>query len=127
MGNGKYGFMRENNIILEKSKKFAIRVVRLYQYLTKEKVEFVLSKQLLRSGTSVGANVKEAHDSISKADFKAKMYIALKEASETEYWLELLVETSYITREQFESIYVDCQELRKLLSSITKTLKEKAN
>lgn len=112
-----------NNAVLEKSKKFAIRIIRLCQYLNKEENEYILSKQLLRSGTSIGANVREAHNAISKADFKAKMYIALKEAGETEYWLELLKETDYITNEQYESIYTDCNELNKLLTSITKTLK----
>ncbi|MCL2862449.1 MAG: four helix bundle protein [Firmicutes bacterium] len=114
-----------DNIILEKSKKFAIRAVKLYQYLTNEKKEFILSKQLLKSGTSVGANVREAHNSMSKAEFKMKMNIALKEASETEYWLELLFETNYIEKEHFESIYKDCSELNKLLISIIKTLNKK--
>ena len=117
--------MKENNVILEKSKKFAIRIVKLFQYLSKEKNEFILSKQLLRCGTSIGANVREAHDAISRADFKAKMYIALKEASETAYWLELFHESDYVTSEQFDSIYSDCNELYKLLSAITKSLKER--
>ena len=114
--------MREN-VIVEKSKRFAVRVVRLYQYLCKEKKEFVLSKQVLRSGTSIGANVKEAVRGQSRADFYSKMNIALKEASETEYWLELLYETDYITNQQYQSIYPDCQELIKILISITKSQK----
>jgi len=113
---------KNGNVILEKSKNFAIRVIRLFQYLQKEKEEFILSKQLLRSGTSIGANVREAHSSMSKAEFKAKLNIALKEASETEYWLELLKETEYITQEQFDSIYADCNELNKILISIIKSL-----
>ena len=106
----------------EKSKSFAIRIVRLYQYLKDEKNEYVLSKQLLRSGTSVGANLSEAKYAISRNDFIAKQYIALKEVSETLYWLELLFKTDYLTQEQYDSIYQDAEELRKLLSSSTKTL-----
>ena len=85
-----------HNIIVVKSKDFAIRIVKLYKYLNKNKKEYVLSKQLLKSGTSIGANVKEAIRGQSKPDFYAKMNIALKEASETEYWLEILKETEYI-------------------------------
>ena len=107
----------------DKSKEFAVRIVRLYRYLCREKREFVLSKQLLRSGTSIGANVKEAIRGQSKADFYAKMNIALKEASETEYWLELIHESDYIDSKSFESIYSDCQELLRLLMAITKTQK----
>ena len=106
----------------EKSKSFAIRIVRLYQYLKDEKNEYVLSKQLLRSGTSVGANLSEAKYAISRNDFIAKQYIALKEVSETLYWLELLYKTDYLSQEQYDSIYQDAEELRKLLSSSTKTL-----
>ena len=106
----------------EKSKSFAIRIVRLYQYLKDEKNEYVLSKQLLRSDTSVGANLSEAKYAISRNDFIAKQYIALKEVSETLYWLELLFKTDYLTQEQYDSIYQDAEELRKLLSSSTKTL-----
>lgn len=106
----------------EKSKSFAIRIVRLYQYLKDEKNEYVLSKQLLRSGTSVGANLSEAKYAISRNDFIAKQYIALKEVSGTLYWLELLFKTDYLTQEQYDSIYQDAEELRKLLSSSTKTL-----
>jgi len=111
------------NIIVLRSKAFAIRIVKLNKYLNNNKKEYVLSKQLLRSGTSIGANVKEAIRGQSKADFYAKMNIALKEASETEYWLEILNETDYIDKDSFESIYSDCQELIKILISITKTQK----
>lgn len=107
-----------------KSKKFAIRIVNLYKYLCDVRKEFVLSKQLLRSGTSIGANLAEAEYAISKKDFMAKLYIALKECSETKYWLELLYETEYLNKEQFDSIYNNCEEIRKMLSSATKTIKE---
>ena len=112
--------VKENTVII-KSKAFAIRIVRLYQYLSVSRKEFTLSRQLLRSGTSVGANVKEAVRGQSKADFTAKMNIALKEISETEYWIELLYETGYINDKQYKSIYADCQELLKILYSIVKT------
>lgn len=113
--------MKTDNVIVEKSKAFAVRIIRLYKYLCDEKKEFVLSKQLLRSGTSIGANVKEAVRGQSKADFIHKMNISLKEASETEYWLELLFETDYITKQQFDSIIFDCTELIKILTSIVKS------
>lgn len=115
--------MSSDNIVVVKSKKFAVRIVRLYQYMCNEKKEYILSKQLLRSGTSIGANIKEAIRGQSKADFIAKMSIALKEASESEYWLELLHETDYLSDKQYESIYNDCQELLKLLTSIIKSSK----
>lgn len=111
----------DSNVVVVKSKAFAIRIVRLYRYLREDKREFVLSTQVLRSGTSIGANVKEAIRAQSRADFIAKMHIALKEASETEYWLELLEATDYITETQAKSILADCVELLKLLTSITKT------
>ena len=114
-----------DNAIVDKSKFFTIRIVRAYKYLTAEKNEYVLSKQLLRSGTSIGANVKEAIRGQSKPDFYSKLNIALKEASETEYWLEILYETEYIDKKLFDSINSDCQELIKLLVSITKTQKQK--
>ena len=109
------------NIIVIKSKAFAIRIVKLNNYLNDNKKEYVLSKQILKSGTSIGANVKEAIRGQSKADFYAKMNIALKEASETEYWLEILYETDYLEKALFESIYADCEELIKILISISKT------
>ena len=113
----------KDNLIVNKSKAFALRIIKLYKYLCDEKHEYVLSKQILRSGTSVGANVKEAIRGQSKPDFYAKMNIALKEISETEYWLELLHESEYIETKNFESIYNDCQEIIKILVSITKTQK----
>lgn len=115
-----------NNVIEEKSKCFALRIIKLYKYLCNDKKEFVLSKQILRSGTSIGANVKEAECGQSKADFYAKMNIALKEASETEYWLELLHESGYIEETHFDSIYNDCQEIIRILTAITKSQKSNA-
>jgi four helix bundle protein len=116
--------MRNDNIIVLKSKDFALRIIRLYVFLTESKREYVLSKQILRCGTSIGANVKEAMRGQSKPDFYSKLNIALKEASETEYWLELLHESNMIDDAAFESIYFDCQEIIKILVSITKTQKE---
>ncbi len=119
--------MKENNLVLDKSKKFAIRIINLYKYLSVEKKEFVLSKQILKSGTSIGANVKEAINGQSTADFLSKMSIALKEAGETEYWLELLNETKYISDNQFNSMVANCRELIKILTSIIKTTKASIN
>ena len=109
------------NIIVEKSKAFALRIIKLYKYLDTNHRIGVISKQILKSGTSIGANVKEAIRAQSKPDFYAKLNISLKEASETEYWLELLYESEYITKEQFESIHGDCQEILNILTAITKT------
>lgn len=113
----------KENIIKIKSFAFAIRAVKLYQYLAETKKEFVLSKQLLRSGTSVGAMVREAEHSESKADFIHKMAIAQKEINEGIYWLELLSATDYLSKEQFESINTDAVELIKMITSIIKTTK----
>ena len=115
--------MKEPNLIVDKSMSFAVRIVNLYKYLKNKQSEYVLSKQVLRSGTSIGANVKEATRAQSKADFNTKMHIAMKEAVETEYWLELLERTNYITQEQAKSILADCVELIKILIAITKTVK----
>ncbi len=112
------------NVIVDKSKLFALRIIKLYKYLDANHKIGVISSQILKSGTSIGANVKEAIRAQSKADFYAKLNISLKEASKTEYWLELLYESEYITKEQFESIYSDCQELLRILTSITKTQKK---
>ena len=97
----------KENVVADRSKTFALRIIRLYQYLCNEKHEYVLSKQVLRSGTSIGANIREACRGQSKPDFYAKLNISLKEADETAYWLELLHESDYISDEQFESIYAD--------------------
>ena len=110
-------------IARQKSMAFAKRIVKLYQHLTTEKAEFVLSKQLLRSGTSIGANLAEAVYASSRKDFTAKLYIALKECAETLYWLELLYECDYLSAPIYASLSADCEELRKMLSSATKTLR----
>lgn len=102
---------------------FAVRIVRLYQYLVTCKKETVLSKQILRCGTSIGANLREAEEGVSRKEFEAKVYIALKEARETEYWLELLERTNYISEEEYRSINSDCEEILKILVSITRTLR----
>ena len=115
--------MNENNVIVEKSKAFALRVIKLHLYLTDKKREYVMSKQLLRCGTSIGANVKEAIRAQSTPDFYAKMNISLKEASEAEYWLELLYESDLIEKVAFDSIYADCQEVLRILMAITKKQK----
>ena len=116
--------MKTENAIVDKSKAFALRIIKLYKYLCDEKKEFVLSKQVLKSGTSIGANVREAECGHTTPDFYAKMYIAYKEAAETEYWLELLHESGYIEHEAFESIDKDCREILKILVSITKSQKD---
>lgn len=115
--------MKTDNVIVDKSKAFALRIIKLYKYLCSDKNEYILSKQLLRSGTSIGANLKEAIRGQSKADFVSKLNISLKEASETEYWLELLHESGYLSDEQFNSIYADCVELLKLLTAIINSSK----
>ncbi|MCL1874919.1 MAG: four helix bundle protein [Synergistaceae bacterium] len=115
--------MEGENVIVDKSKAFALRIISLNRFLAEEKKEFVLSKQIIRSGTSIGANVREAIRGQSKPDFYSKLNIALKEAAETEYWLELLYESNYLKKTVFDSIYYDCQEIIKILVSITKTQK----
>ncbi len=115
--------MNNDSILTQKSKAFALRIIQMYKYLCDEKKEFVLSKQVLRCGTSIGANVKEAIAAQSRPDFVAKLHISLKEAEETEYWLELLHESGYIDDGSFKSIYADNKELLKLLTSIIKTAK----
>ncbi len=115
--------MKKENVVREKSFRFAIRIIRLYQYLTENKKEYVLSKQMLRSGTSVGANVREADNAESKADFIHKMGIAQKEVDETMYWLELLKETDFLSGTEFDSIHQDAGELLKLIRSIIITAK----
>ena len=115
--------MEQPNVIAEKSKAFALRIIRLARFLREEKHEYVLYRQILRSGTSIGANIREAARGQSRADFYTKLTIALKEADETAYWLELLHESGYIRKDAFESMYQDCQELIRLLTAITKTLR----
>ena len=113
------------NIIEKKSFTFAIRIVNLYKYLTSDKKELIISKQLLRCGTSIGANVSEAEKGQSRADFTAKMNIALKEANETYYWLRLLNATGYLDNKMFESIESDIKELVAILTAICKKTNEK--
>ena len=112
----------KENIALEKSKTFAVRIVNLYRFLCDTKKEYVLSKQLLRSGTSIGANLSESTCAISKKDFASKIYIALKECSETAYWLELLYKTEYLSEDQYQSIDSDCRERLKILMATTKSI-----
>lgn len=108
------------NIIESKSFEFAIRIVNLYKYLTAEKQEYVLSKQLLKSGTSIGANVAEAQKAQTKPDFNSKMNVALKESNETYYWLRLLYKTDYLLQNEFDSIEKDIKEIIAILTSICK-------
>lgn len=117
--------MMKENIIKNKSFDFALRIVKLYQHLTESKREFVLSKQLLRSGTSIGALVRESEHAESKADFIHKLSISLKEANESDYWLELLFKSNYIDEREYNSIKIDLEEILKLLVSIIKTSKGK--
>ena len=115
--------MNEDNVILEKSMEFAVRIVNLRKYLIHEKREHIMSEQLLKCGTSVGANAREAKYGQSRNDFISKMSIALKEAAETEYWLELLYRTDYLVKEEYESIQKDCKEILKILIKIVKNSK----
>lgn len=117
--------MKKNNIIQEKSFSFAVRVVNLYKYLTAEKKEYVLSKQLLRSGTSVGANIEESIGGQSERDFLSKLSISYKEARESKYWLKLLLATDYLKKEQANSLINDAEELCKIIGSIQVTMKNK--
>ena len=112
------------NIIKEKSFEFAVDIIKVYKYLVNEKKEFVLSKQLLRAGTSIGANVREAVNAESKNDFIHKLSIAQKEADESLYWLELLKESHYLNPSVFESLYKSAEELLKIIKSIILTTKE---
>ena len=116
--------MVENNITQEKSYLFAIRIIKAYKYLSTRQKEYVLSKQLLRSGTAIGALVREGVHAQSRADFLNKMNIALKEAYETEYWISLLHDTDYFSEDIYSSIHADSVELVKLLTSTVKTLKD---
>ena len=115
----------KKSILKDKSKAFALRVIRLYNFLCKEKNECVLSKQMLRSGTSIGANIAEAFYGQSEADFMSKLSIAQKENSETLYWLGLLHESDYLKHNEYDSVYGDAEELMKLLTSSIKTVKGK--
>ena len=116
---------KKGNPAAEKSFSFALRIVKLYQHLSDRKKEFVLSKQILRSGTSIGANVEESLGAQSPSDFQAKISIAYKEALETAYWLRLLNASKFITERQFDSIYSDCSELIRILGSTQLTMRRK--
>ena len=116
-----------NGSVETKSFDFAVRIVNLYRFLTEEKKEYVLSKQILRSGTSIGANVSEGEKGQSKADFYSKMSVALKETNETHYWLRLLNATDYINETQFSSLEKDVKEIIALLTSICKTTQNTLN
>jgi len=109
------------NVVVDKTLDFAVRIVRMYQYLCSEKKEYVMSKQLLRCGTSIGANVAEAQRGQSRADFLAKMTIALKEANETQYWLKLMLRTDYISQNAYNSIHADLAEILSILTAICKS------
>jgi four helix bundle protein len=113
-----------NSIIQQKSRDFAIRIIGCYKFLTEQKSEFIMSKQLLRCGTSIGANARESKNAQSRMDFLNKLNIALKEADETEYWLDLLHETNYLDDKQYTSLNDDCIELIKILTASIKKLKE---
>ena len=119
--------MMKENVVQSKSYAFAVRVVRLSQYLSERKHEFVLSKQVLRAGTSIGANVEEAIGAQSRADFLSKLAIAYKEARETSYWLRLLKDTEYLSEPEFRSMHMDAEELCRLIGSIQKTMKSNAS
>jgi four helix bundle protein len=117
--------MAGDNVVRDKSFQFALRIVKLYRYLKDEKKEYVLSKQILRSGTAIGALIRESQHAESKADFIHKLAIALKEANETDYWIELLYQSGYLEEKSYQSIHIDINELLSLLISIIK--KTKAN
>ncbi|MBQ1411694.1 MAG: four helix bundle protein [Clostridia bacterium] len=119
--------MATNSILLEKSLQFAARIVKLNQYLIKQKHETVISKQIVRSGTSIGANANEAIYGVSKADFIAKLQISLKETAETEYWLRLLVMSEYITEAEGNSLINDCLEIKRILVATLNTAKQNNN
>jgi four helix bundle protein len=115
--------IKKDNVVKDKSFKFAIRVINLYKHIIKEEKEYVISKQILRSGTAIGANIEEALGGVSRKDFANKLAIAYKEARETEYWLKLLFETKFISKIMFDSLFNDCNELSKLLFVIIRKTK----
>ena len=117
--------MKEGGVSMVKSKKFAIRIVELYKHLCLDKKEFVMSKQILRAGTSIGANLAEAEYAVSKKEFVAKKFIALKECSESKYWLDLLHYTGFISETEFTGLCSDCEELLKIITAAIKTTRNK--
>ena len=118
---------KDDNVVVQKSYAFSLRCVRLYKYLCSRDGNYIIGKQLLRSGTSLGANVREALRAQTRPDFITKLNVALKEASETEYWIELLRDSDYISSSQAESMLADCVELLKILTSIVKKSKENSD
>ena len=119
--------MKKDNVIQLKSYDFALRIVKLSQFLVRDKKEFVLSKQILKSGTSIGANIEEAIGGQSDKDFKSKMTIAYKEARETKYWLRLLRDSGYLDKTEVQSLLMECEEILKILGSTVKTMKIRIN
>lgn len=121
--------MDRDSLLCKKSKSFSLRIIKLFAFLTKEKKEFIISKQIFRSGTSIGANIREAIRAQSSADFVSKLYISLKEAEETEYWLELLWESKILDehKDEYDSLYSDCDELIKLLVASIKKVQSKTS
>ena len=119
--------MKKDNVIVDKSYKFALRIVKLYKFLCKESNDYIISKQVLRSGTSIGANIEEAVGAQSDRDFVSKLSIAYKEARETHYWLRILRDSEYLNQKFADSIIHDCEELLKIIGSIQKTMKQKIN
>jgi four helix bundle protein len=117
--------VKGEDVALEKSKRFAVEIVRLYQYLCAERREYVMGRQILRSGTSIGANLTEAVYAYSRKDFAAKKSIALKECAETLYWLELLHDTGFLSDDEYSRLSAGCEEILKLLAAAVKTLKKK--
>jgi len=115
----------KKDVLFDKSFNFSLRVVNLYKFLASEKKEYIMSKQIIRSGTSIGANIREAKGGISKADFSAKIAISYKESLETQYWLELLFKSDFIDEKLFNSLFVDCEELSKILYATLKTTRFK--
>ena len=116
--------MKNDNVILAKSFRFAVRIVNLYKYLRGEKNERILAAQILKSGTSIGANVRESLRAQSRKDFLAKMNVSLKEAYETEYWIELLYKTDFLSKTEYESLFPECRELTSILAQIILTTKD---
>jgi four helix bundle protein len=117
----------KESIVREKSMAFAVRIVNLYKFLCVQKKEYVMAKQVLKAGTSIGANISEAEHAISRKDFLAKNYIAFKECAETKFWLELLQRTEYINADEYVSLSKDCDEIYRILAAITKTTRERIN
>ncbi len=115
--------MKSNNVIKEKSYNFSLKIIKIYQELTKEKKEFIISKQLIRSGTSVGANIEEAIGAQSKNDFISKISISYKEARETLYWLHLLTDSGFLNKQQSDTLIFDCEEILRIIGAIQKTSK----